>query len=604
MHRAVRLVHVNKALNTESHAMTPVKTKTTRALIRARQTCLHAARLLTLAPLALLAACPAPEKDDINDVPPQLSAATPGTLGIACADLGAKLSFANTRIITTSAVAAGTLKVAGVDVPAHCLVSGKMFERTSTVDNQPYAIGFEMRLPIAWNGRFFHQGNGGIDGNVSTATGAFGGGPNTHALFQGFAVLSSDAGHTAAVGSAFGIDPQARLDYGYQAVAKLTPMAKAVILSSYGKGPDRSYFGGCSNGGRHALVTAARLPADYDGIIAGAPGFNLPKAAVANIAGAQRLNAVTTVATDLGSSFSAAERATLSAAVLAKCDALDGATDGLIQDTGACQKAFNLLSDVLTCAGAREGSCLSAPQKAAIGPIFSGVTTSTGALVYASFPYDSGHGAPGVAFWKFTAPLVLDSGAVGQIFKVPPEPLTGFNGPAFSLGANIDTLVVQINATNTTYVESGLGFMTPPDPSNLFALKSRGGKLIVYHGVSDAIFSVNDTTRWYDELSTAQRGRSDNFARVFRVPGMGHCSGGPATDQFDMVTAIVNWVEKNQAPDTISANARGAGNAGGINADLPAAWSPARSRPLCPYPKVARYKGAGDVEVAANFSCQ
>src|SRR5262249_9985993 len=128
---------------------------------------------------------------------------------------------------------------------------------------------------------FFHQGNGGIDGSVVTATGSFGGGPLTNALQQGFAVLSSDAGHSGSLGPAFGLDPQARLDYGYQAVGKLTPMAKQVVALAYGRGPDRSYFGGCSNGGRHTLVAAARYPEDYDGFLAGSPGFHLPLAALA-----------------------------------------------------------------------------------------------------------------------------------------------------------------------------------------------------------------------------------------------------------------------------------------------------------------------------------
>src|SRR5206468_11594594 len=147
--------------------------------------------------------------------------------------------------------------VAGNPVTAHCQITGTMFNRVSTVDGQSFAIGFEMRLPNAWNGRFFYQANGGTDGSVVTATGPVnGGGGLTHALAQGFAVISSDAGHNAAQNASFGVDPQARLDYGYQAVAKLTPMAKSVIQTAYGKGPDRSYIGGCSNGGRHTMVAA------------------------------------------------------------------------------------------------------------------------------------------------------------------------------------------------------------------------------------------------------------------------------------------------------------------------------------------------------------
>ncbi len=535
---------------------------------------------------------------------PQLSAATGAALSGACTDLPGRLAtLANTRITGGTTVAAGTLTVAGQPVPEHCLVTGKMFERTSAVDGQAYAISFEMRLPRAWNGRFYHQGNGGIDGNVSTAVGASGGGATTHALMQGFAVLSSDAGHLASQGSAWGIDPQARLDYGYQAVGKLTPMAKSLVQTAYGKGPDRSYFGGCSNGGRHAMVTAARYADQYDGYLAGAPGYNLPKAAVANIASAQRLSTVATDPANLSSSFTAAERALVSSRVLARCDALDGATDGLIQDTAACQATFNFNADVPTCTGARDGSCLSAAQKTAIAPRFSGTLTSSGTPVYSSFPYDSGHGAGGIPFWMFTAPLALDSGAVGHIFKTPPEP-ANLNGPAFTLGANIDTLVAQINATNATYTESGMSFMTPPNPTNLSTLKNRGAKMIVYHGVSDPIFSATDTAAWYEGLRTANGGDASDFARFFRVPGMGHCSGGPATDQFDPLTALVAWVEQGTAPDRLIARARGAGNAGGVNADLPAGWAANRTRPLCPYPAVARYNGSGSLEDAASFTCR
>lgn len=543
---------------------------------------------------------------------PQLGAAKPAAFSGACTDLAGKLAaLPNAAISSTTLVAAGTVKLAGQDVPEHCLVSGKLNSRVSAVDGQAYAIGFEMRLPTQWNGRFFYQANGGTDGNIVVATGAFGGGPQTHALLQGFAVLSSDAGHTAAQNPSFGIDPQARLDYGYQAVGSLTPMAKSVINTAYGKGPDRSYIGGCSNGGRHTLVAASRYASEYDGFLAGAPGYNLPKAAVRSIfRGQQYATLVTdpTIAVNtpagLGTAYTLAERKMVSAAVLAKCDALDGVADGLIQDPVACQAKFNLDTDVPTCTGARDGTCLTTAQKAVIAANFKGPNTSAGAPVYNSFPFDSGHGGAGIAFWEFTAPLLLDSGAVGIIFKTPPEAVAGFNGPAFSLGANIDTLVAQINASNATYAESGMSFMTPPKPTDLATLKHRGAKLMVYHGVSDPIFSVNDTVDLFDGLNKANRGDATNFARLFRVPAMGHCSGGPAADQFDMLTPLVAWVEQGQAPDGVVATARGAGNAGGVNADVPATWAAARSRPLCPYPKVARYKGTGDVEVAASFSCQ
>jgi feruloyl esterase len=541
---------------------------------------------------------------------PQLRPAKPAALVGTCEELALRLAgLANTVIATSTTVPAGTLAVAGQPVPEHCRVTGKAHEHVSAVDGKTYSIQFEMRLPKAWNGRFFHQGNGGIDGAVVTADTRFGGGALTSTLLQGFAVLSSDAGHSNAQGGpAFGLDPQARLDYGYQAVAKLTPMAKQAIALSYGKGPDRSYFGGCSNGGRHTLVTAARLPYEYDGYLAGAPGYNLPLAALANIFGGQRYATVATgdptTPPGLETAFTTAERKTLANAVLARCDALDGATDGLVQDTRTCQRKFDFMRDVPTCPGNRDGSCLTQAQKLAIAPIFSGATTANGERFYAPFPFDSGIGAAGIPFWEFTAPLVLDSGAVGTIFKVPPSTLPLTNGPAFALGLDIDTALAELFATNGTYTESAMSFMTPPEATDMNDVRRRGAKILVYHGVSDPIFSVADTERWFRGIDRSSGGRADDFVRLYNVPGMGHCSGGPATDQADFITPLVEWVERGDEPESIVATARGAGNAGGVNTEVPADWSPSRTRPLCPYPSVARYKGRGDVERASNWSCR
>jgi feruloyl esterase len=539
---------------------------------------------------------------------PQLSPAQPAAFVGACEDLPARLALPDTVITASTTVPAGTLALAGQPVAAHCRVLGRAAEHTSPVDGKTYAIGFEMRLPLAWNGRFWHQGNGGIDGAVVTATGALGGGPLTSALLQGFAVLSSDAGHSNAQGGpAFGLDPQARLDYGYQAVGTLTPIAKALIASAYGKEPDRSYFGGCSNGGRHALVAAARYAADYDGIVAGAPGYNLPLAALANIWGAQRYATVATADPStppgLQSAFTNDERRTVAAAVLASCDALDGAVDGLVQDTQACQARFNLNRDVPTCAGDRDGSCLTQAQKKVINAIAKGATTSDGERFYASFPFDPGIGGGGVPFWEFTAPLFLDSGAVGVIFKVPPEPSALSDGASFSLGLDIDLALAQLYATDATYTESAMSFMTPPNVRDLSALRERGAKVIVYHGVSDPIFSVEDSIAWYRGIDRHSGGRATDFARLYPMPGMNHCAGGPATDQADFITPLVNWVEQGQAPQAIVASARGPGNPGGANPEVPASWAPDRTRPLCPVPSVARYTGTGLIDEAANFVC-
>ncbi len=535
---------------------------------------------------------------------PQLAAATGATLG-ACADLTTRIAFPGTVITAATPVAAGTLTIAGTPVPAHCQVTGRMNDRVSTVDGNAYAIGFEMRLPNDWNGRFFYQANGGIDGSVVTATGGVNGGAGlTHALAMGFAVISSDAGHRGALGPTFGIDPRARSDYAYAAAQTLTPMAKTAIRTAYGKGPDRSYFGGCSNGGRHTMVAAARMPQEYDGYLVGDPGFRLPLAAIANIAAAQGYATVASTPGDISTGFTTPERTLVSNAVLAKCDALDGAADGLVQDGVACQAAFSLDRDVPTCTGARNGTCLSAAQKTVIGKRFAGLSTPAGTKIYTSFPYDNGLGGGNTAFWNFTAPTALDSGAVAFIWQVAPENPVGFVGATFALTGNLDTMLGKVGATDAVYTESALSAMIPPNPSRLGAVRDRGAKVMAYHGTADPIFSSDDTRKWYDSVNFFSDGDAASFVRYYPVPGMTHCSGGPATDQFDMLTPLVNWVEKGESPSRVIATARGPGNAAAVNADVPAGWAANRTRPLCPYPSVARYAGSGSLDLAASFTCQ
>jgi pimeloyl-ACP methyl ester carboxylesterase len=538
----------------------------------------------------------------IDNSLPQLLPATAATFSGNCNDLATNLSeLANTRITSASEVAAGDLIVGGNDIPAHCLVKGSMYERVSEVDGNAYAIGFEMRLPIEWNGRFYHQANGGIDGSVVTATGGAGPSSLTNALYQGFAVLSSDAGHSSALGPTFGVDPIARLDFGYTAVEKLTPMAKELISITYGKAPDRSYFGGCSNGGRHTFNTFARMPDEYDGYLAGAPGFRLPYAAIANIFGAQRYQSVATNPADISTGFTADERGMVAAAALIKCDDLDGVNDGQINDFEACQAIFSL-DDTPTCTLERDGTCLSEAQKVAISPIFSGAFTSTGEEFYAPFPFDTGIASADYAFWDFFAPVVLDSGGVGFIWGVPVADPATFNGQDLALNGSIDDMITSIESTDATYTEAASSFMIPPDNGEkLTGVRERGAKIMVYHGLSDAIFSPLDTVNWYQNLSTNNDGDATDFARLYMIPGMGHCSGGAAVDQVDLLTPLVEWVESGIAPNNLVAKARGA-----ENSDIPADWAVDRTRPLCQYPLVATYdpNSSGDVESASSFSCK
>ena len=558
-------------------------------------------RLSVMAAALLLGACAQPGPDG---PPPRLAEARGAPLQ-ACSELPARLSLPKTVIASAALVPAGTLAVAGKPIAEHCLVVGRMNERVSAVDGQAYAIGFQMRLPKDWNGRFFHQGNGGLDGFVANAVGLVGGGGAlSNALMQGFAVLSSDAGHTPRQLPLFGRDPQARLDYGYAAVGTLTPMARQLIAAAYGKAPDRSYFGGCSNGGRHAMVAASRYAADYDGILAGDPGFNLPLAAVAQLYGAQQFAAVAT-GDDLASSFTPDERRLLAERVLSRCDALDGVADGMVQDTAACKQAFDLQRDVATCSGPRVGSCLNAAQKDTLTRIFAGPDDANGRKLYASFPFDPGLAAPDWANWKFVSSITnRDPVAVAYVFQTPPAaPEAAADPRAIAMGFDIARDGPKIFASDATYTEPSMQFMTPPNADDLTPLRRRGAKIVVYHGVADGVFSSDDTVAWYGRLQARRGGDASDFARLFLVPGMNHCGNGPSTDQFDLLTPLVEWVEKGQPPERVTARARGASNPV-PNPDVPQGWPADRTRPLCPYPKVARYKGSGSSERAESFECR
>ena len=570
---------------------------------------------LTLASVGLtaLAACVAPPA---NTEQKQVSAP------VECAQLATQFVAIGTRITAVESIPAG-LTVNGMaqpyPMPAHCKVSGKMNERTGA-DGKPYAIGFEMRLPVNWSGRFLLQANGGADGVVQPAYGnVVSGGATTNALMQGFAVLSSDAGHTMESGPAvglvggnlFGMDPQARLDYGYAANGALAPMAKQLIATHYGQAPKTSYMMGCSNGGRHAMVAASRYADHFDGLIAGNPGFNLPKAAVQH---AWDIQAFSAVNPDIKAAFPPADMKLVADKVLEKCDALDGLADGMVNNLPACQKAFDLKT--LQCSGDKTAQCLSQPQVTALQKVFAGPVNSKGEVLYSDWPWDAGVGASQIGFgswraWKLQGPIaglpiigVLGGGSVAYTFSTPPKPVAG-NPPALIkslLDYNFDTDAATIYATSGAFKESSVQFMTPPNAADLSTFKAKGGKLIVYHGTSDPVFSFNDTRNWYEAVNRHHAGSAGSFARLFPVPGMNHCQGGPTTEQFDMLTAMVDWVENGKAPTQVIATART-----GVNPDVPADWisqGKPRTRPLCPYPQQARYRGAGDVNDAASFSCQ
>jgi feruloyl esterase len=514
----------------------------------------------------------------------------------ACADI-AKASLPNVSIQSAQEVAAGTTRPAGVSsgdtLPAHCVVTGVADPYIGT-DGADHAIGFELRLPANWSGQFMFQGGGGNDGVVRPAVGTNTGslaataGTGAFALARGFAVVSTDGGHQGTDAASYGKDQRARVDHAYNAYDRTAQIAKKLIDLYYGKQPDHSYFVGCSGGGRQGMMFSQRFPSYFDGIIASAPAMRV--ASGAGISAAWETQAYNAVAPldaagkpVLSKAFSNADLALVAKGVLDACDAKDGLADGLVQDPSAC--GFN--PAVLQCSGAKTESCLSAPQVAALQKGFAGPRNSTGASLYASWPWDAGISASGWRDWKLgsSATSTPDSRFITLIENAMAyEFLTPYD-PAFSiLKFNFDTDPARLETFSAIY--------DTYRSTDLSSFTGRGGKLMFFHGGSDPIFSPNDTIDYYQRLAATAGGmdKVQAFSRLFVVPGMNHCSGGPATDAYDGLAALVNWVEKGQAPDRITAQGSTA--------------LPGVKRPLCAYPKHAQYKGSGDTNDEANFVCQ
>lgn len=360
------------------------------------------------------------------------------------------------------------------------------------------------------------------------------------------------------------------------------------------------------------MVAASRYGDQYDGYLAIAPGFNLPKAALAQIWGAQQWSSVATEQgvpsdpdTGLATALTGTERTLIADKILSQCDELDGLADGMVLDTEGCQHAFNPARDIPACAGERDGTCLSYAQLGVLSRVFSGAQTSTEGDIYNSWFYDYGIRQQNWADWKFeySTDNRRDAVAFGYIFTTPPNPPEDSSDTtstyAYAMNLDIDAAYDSIFASTEVYTESSMSFMTPPDPTNLDTISSRGAKMLITHGVSDGIFSANDTVEWFNELDSAYNGNAEDFARLFLVPGMGHSRGGPSTDQYDALQTLVNWVEQGEAPSSITANVR-EDNDDVVSQD----WPTNRSRPLCMYPTKAMFiEGSSDTESADSFEC-
>ncbi|WP_343527002.1 tannase/feruloyl esterase family alpha/beta hydrolase [Sphingomonas sp.] len=499
-------------------------------------------------------------------------------------------------------------------LPAHCEVTGVLHERTGQ-DGQAYAIRFRMRLPDAWNRRFVFQGGGGTNGDIGDAIGPATGGAS--ALAEGYAVISQDSGHSNATNAdptrggtvSFGFDAQARADYGHTSLKASYDTARAILRRYYHGDPARSYFTGCSKGGQEGMAFAQRYPEAFDGILAAAPGFALPKAAIAEAWNTKTYAALVRTPGEasipiarLAQAFTDADLQLARAAVLAACDAKDGLADGLVGNFAQCGTA-EVVRELRArqCHGQKLQSCLAPGQIEALVTGFGGPHDSQGKALYASFPWDAGLADNGWRIWMLglATPAVpainaaMGAPALATIFSTPPHALgpTPQAGMDYQLAYDFDRDPAAIHATGPGFPRSAWEDIAARS-SDLSRFRARGGRMIVPHGVSDPVFSINDTLAWWNDVDRRSGGQASSFVRVFPVPGMAHCTGGPATDEFDAFAALVDWVEKDNAPNRIEAAAG------------PMTPWPGRTRPLCPYPLIARpIAGATDTEKAAAFQC-
>jgi feruloyl esterase len=472
--------------------------------------------------------------------------------------------------------------------PAHCIVRGSAAPRTGA-DRKPYETRFELRLPTAWSGRFLYQGGGGNDGVVAPAVGRNTGSFPETGLQRGFAVVTTDAGHQGPTPE-FGLDPIARVDHAYAAHERTATIAFSIVARYYGRAADRKYFVGCSGGGRQGMVFAQRYPAYFDGIAICAPAMSVSSGAT--IAAAWDTQTYLSIAPAnaegqriLSQALSDSDLSLVAHSVTTACDAADGATDGMVLRPEACR--FD--PKRLQCAAAKDAGCLTAAQVAALERTFTGPRDSSGRTLYVGQAWDPGIAAPGWRQWKLgssqtgspnAANTTLMSGALAYEFFTPPD-------PAFAITQfNFDRDPARMEAFSSVYD-------TYRD-ATLAEFRKRGGKLLIFHGTADPIFSALESIEYYQRLTRNNGGAetTSTWARLFLVPGMNHCAGGPATDSFDGLGAIVDWVEKGAAPARIEASARQG-----------TTYFPGRTRPLCAYPSYARYGGSGGLEDGANFVC-
>ncbi|MEO2198253.1 MAG: tannase/feruloyl esterase family alpha/beta hydrolase [bacterium] len=469
------------------------------------------------------------------------------------------LQLPDVRIVSADARESGPFTIregrgdATLALPAFCRV---VAVATPTPDSE---IGFEVWLPPAddWNGRLLGVGNGGY-------TGAIGYPALAEGLRGGYASVGSDTGHTGS-DLAFGVGhPEKIADWGHRAVHAMTEAAKPIVRAYQGRFAHHAYFSGCSTGGHQALSEAQRYPDDYDGILAGAPGHNRTRLNAGFLWSWMALHDVD------GQLLMPAEKlSALATAVVTSCDAVDGVADGVIDDPRRCR--FDPAA--LRCGGGDEADCLTDTQVEAVRKVYAGARNPrTGARVFTGW-------SPG-----------SESGWAGYLLRPPVPMRVGYWADWVFGDPHWDWRTFDWDR-DLAYAQRRMNMVDATDP-DLGAFRRRGGKLLLYAGWADAVVPAGDTIAYYEAVQRASGGpdATSTLARLFTVPGMGHCGGGPGPSTFDALDALTRWVESGAAPDRLIASKVVDGVV-------------ERTRPLCPYPRVARYTGEGSTDDAENFRC-
>ena len=441
---------------------------------------------------------------------------------------------------------------AGAPLPAHCRVAATL---TPSADSH---IEMELWLPAEnWNGKFLAVGNGGWAGSISFDAMASG-------LRRGYATASNDTGHKGASASFAVGHPEKLVDFAYRAMHEMAVHSKALIQTYYRRAPQLSYYQGCSTGGRQGMMAAQRFPEDFDAIIAGAPVHNMVHLNVSQVA----------LQVDMlkkPASLVPPEKRTLFAnAVVAACDQRDGVKDGIISEPRACK--FD--PAVLACKAGDGADCLSPDQVENARSAYAPVMTKSGAVVYPgrSPGFETG--------WRIPMP-----GAQLNPLFTDMVRFVGRQDP------NWDPMTFDFE-TDLALALKHAGLVEATDP-DLSKFKARGGKLLLYHGWADPGPAPENTINYYEAVNKKLGGKQDDWMRLFLMPGVGHCGGGVGPDQADFLGAMERWKEAGEAPSEIIAT-RPQGRGG----------QAPMSRPLCPYPQVARYSGSGSTADAKNFTCR